>query len=109
MLNILSIKRALQQVQFVAAGIIFLQESQELCGRLVFRRQQTGAADDVLQEDCGEVPQLGTFKVLELFLLLISRPRWYSGHLAVLSDPVSQHREHSHSSGRVSQRHFTFS
>ena len=51
-------------------GLVFLQEPQELRGRLVFCRQQTGGADDVLQEEGGEISQLGTFKVLALFLLL---------------------------------------
>lgn len=41
----------LQEVQFVGDGLLFLQQPQELGGRLVFGRQQTGATDDVLQED----------------------------------------------------------
>ena len=47
----------LLQDEFVAAGLIFLQEPQELGGRLVFCRQQTGAAHDVLQEQRSQVPQ----------------------------------------------------
>ena len=36
-------------------------------------------------------------------------PLTQRAHLAVFSDPVSQHREHSHCGGRVSQRDFTSS